>query len=124
MRRAERAPREPSPAEIGKPATVMQCHAVIDTLAQQVVVLQEQVALLQERLKLDSHNSSKPPSSDGPGRPNRAQRRASERGAQKGHPGTFRALLPEAEINGVHDCQPERLCVCGAEVGVRGKAVV
>ena len=125
MRRAEHAPQEPSPAEIGKPATVRQCHAVIDNLAQQVAVLQEQVALLQERLKLDSHNSSKPPSSDGPGRPNRAQRRASERkrGAQKGHPGTFRALLPEAEINGVHDCQPERLCVCGAEVEVRGKAV-
>lgn len=46
-----------SPAErptLLKPATLEQCHAVIDTLAVQVAVLQEQVALLQERVKLDS----------------------------------------------------------------------
>jgi len=37
---------------------------VIDTLALQVATLQEQLALLQERIKLDSRNSSKPPSSE------------------------------------------------------------
>jgi transposase len=78
-----------------KPATLEQSHAVIDTLVEQIAILQEQVALLQERAKLDSRNSSKPPSSDGPGSGNRAQRRASlrKRGAQKGHPGSYRALV-------------------------------
>jgi len=62
------------------PLTVPECHAVIAQLI-------ERVKLLEERVNLDSNNSSKPPSSNGPGRPNRAQRRASERkrGAQPGH---------------------------------------
>jgi transposase len=95
----------------------------IDWLAQRVAQQDQLLAVLQERLKLDSHNSSKPPSSDGPGKPNRAQRRVSDRkrGAQKGHPGAFRALLPEAEVNGVHDCHRAPLCECGAAVVVQGK---
>src|SRR5512135_1566199 len=80
---------------VSKPATVEQCHAVIDALAAELALLRDKVLVLQERLALDSRNSSKPPSSDGPGRGNRAQRRASarKRGAQKGHPGAFRALV-------------------------------
>lgn len=132
MHSADQASSEVIPVEVAKPVTVAQCHEVIEAQARQIEMLKqcvaqqgEQLALLQERVKLDSHNSSKPPSSDGPGRPNRAQRRASERkrGAQKGHPGSYRAMLPEAEVNGVHDCRPEPLCECGAEVTVRGKPV-
>ena len=81
-----------------KPTTLEQCHAVIDVLAGEVAVLRGQVVLLQERLTLDSRNSSRPPSCDGPGRGNRAQRRASarKRGAQKGHPGALRACCRSA----------------------------
>ena len=88
--------------------TLPECHAVIGSLAAQVNDLQALVALLQERLKLDSKNSSKPPSSDGPGRGNRAQRRASDRlrGAQKGHKGTSRAMLDETEVDQIIDCLP------------------
>ena len=111
-----------APNAPAKPATVQQCHEVIDALALQISLLYGQMALLQVRLKLDSRNSSKPPSSDGPGS-NRAQRRAStrKRGAQKGHLGTFRALLPEAEVDAVHDCAPSPVCECGGAVGMRGK---
>ena len=106
-----------------KPATVEQCHVVIDALALQLVALREQVAWLQERVKLDSRNSSKPPSSDSPGGGNRAQRRASQRkrGAQKGHLGNYRALLPEDQLDGVHDCVPPAACECGGTVAVAGK---
>lgn len=130
MHSADRASSESILTVGTKPTTVAQCHAVIALQAQQIELLlqrvahqEEQMLLLQERLKLDSHNSSKPPSSDGPGRLNRAPRRASERkrGAQKGHPGSYRALLPEAQVNGLHDCLPEPLCECGAAVAVRGK---
>jgi len=98
--------------------TLPQCHEVIGRLAAQVDGLQALVAVLQERLKLDSTNSSKPPSSDGPGRGNRAQRRASERarGAQKGHKGSFRALLDESEVDQIIDCAPPSVCECGAPV--------
>ncbi len=99
MTAASPPPENPPP----KPDTLAQCHAVIDTLGQQLAQLREQVAWLQERVKLDSRNSSKPPSSDGPGGGNRAQRRASERkrGAQPGHKGSYRAMLPEAQVDAI-----------------------
>lgn len=109
---------------VSKPATVEECHAVIDTLAGELTSLQQAVALLTERLALNSRNSSKPPSSDGPGGGgNRAQRRASQRkrGAQKGHPGAWRKALPEVEVDTVHDCAPPAVCECGGAVNVRGK---
>lgn len=108
---------------VPKPQTVQQCHAVIDAMAARVAQLEEQLALLQERVKLDSSNSSKPPSSDGPGSGNRAQRRASQRqrGAQRGHRGTFRALLDVERVDAVHDCSPAAVCECGGAVAVRGK---
>ena len=90
-------PHEQSPSFAPfKPETVAQCHQVIDSLVVQLDALREQVLLLQERVQLNSRNSSKPPSSDGPGAGgaggNRAQRRASERkrGAQVGHKGSCR----------------------------------
>jgi transposase len=130
MHSADPASSEANLADVARPATVAQCHEVIEAQARQIELLRqcvaqqgEQLALLQERLKLDSRNSSKPPSSDGPGSGNRAQRRASQRkrGAQKGHPGSWRTLLPENQVDGVHDCQPQPLCECGAEVAARGK---
>lgn len=115
----------PQPVPLTMPATVAQCHVVIQALALEVGQLREQTAWLQERLKVDSRNSSKPPSSDGPSSGNRAQRRASgrKRGAQEGHPGAYRDLLPQAEVDGVHDCTPAALCACGGAVNVQGKPV-
>jgi transposase len=102
--------------------TLPQCHDVIGRLAAQINDLQTQLALLQERLKLDSRNSSKPPSSDGPGSGNRAQRRASERarGAQKGHKGTFRTMRDESEVDQIIDCPSPDVCECGAPVLAHG----
>ena len=101
-----------------EPGTVAQCHAVIAELRAQNLRLQEQLAALEERLKLDSRNSSKPPSSDGPGRGKRVKRRTSERrrGGQKGHPGAFRALLPEDEVDCIVECAPPEVCECGGAV--------
>ena len=71
----------PDLAMVQMPQTVPECHAVIAQLV-------ERVKLLQERVNLDSNNSSKPPSSNGPGQMNRTQRRVSERkrGAQPPYP--------------------------------------
>lgn len=106
------------------PATVEQCHELIVQLTQQLAQMLAVNALLQERLELNSRNSSKPPSSDGPGAGgNRAQRRASQRkrGAQKGHPGAYRALLPEAQVQEVVECAPPAQCECGAAVVTQGR---
>ena len=116
-----------------RPQTLAQCYEVIDTLRalvsqmqQQLAEQQGQIAWLQERVKLDSRTSSKPPSSDGPGSGNRAQRRASgrKRGAQKGHPGSYRALLDEAQVDRIVDCAPPPVCDCGGAIRVDDDAPV
>ena len=117
---------------LAKPQTVAQCHEVIDRLSQALAQTQRlvaeqqgQIAWLQERVKLDSKTSSKPPSSDGPGSGKRAQRRASQRrrGAQKGHAGSCRALLDEAQVDQIIDCPAPEVCECGALVAPEGEAV-
>jgi transposase len=107
-----------SPQAGGMPQTLAECHAVIASQASRLNELAEQVNLLNERLKLDSRNSSKPPSSDGPAGGNRAQRRASarKRGAQKGHQGSYRTLVDEAQVDKVVECKPPDVCECGAGV--------
>jgi hypothetical protein len=115
-----------------KPATVQQCHEVIDAQARQIEALRDRLtqqdrllAELQERMTLSSRNSSKPPSSDGPGvsrgdKHKRARRQRS-RGAQRGHPGAYRQLLDQADVHAIHECAPPSHCECGAAVAVRGK---
>ena len=48
--------RRPGLAGAARPATLLQCHEVIDALTLEVAQLRQQMALLQERLKLDSRN--------------------------------------------------------------------
>ena len=101
-----------------KPETLEQCHAVIEQMRQELAKLREQINALLEK-ELDSRNSSKPPSSDGPGSGgNRAQRRASgrARGAQPGHKGAYRELLEESQVDVVHECRPPTVCECGGPV--------
>jgi transposase len=56
--------------------------------------LLKRVEELEERLNLNSKNSSKPPSSD-----QKRNKRPSKGGAKPGHPGHHRSLLPESEID-------------------------
>ena len=107
-----------TPADAGLtelPQTVPECHAVIAQLI-------ERVKLLEERVNLDSNNSSKPPSSNGPGALNPSQRRASgrKRGGQPGHKGHSRAVMDESLVDRVVDCKPEAVCDCGSQVELTG----
>jgi len=67
--------------------------------------LEPLLANLQSRLEKDSHNSSKPPSSDGPGSTPRPPSKPTgrKRGGQPGRTGKFREALPEgSETRTVH----------------------
>jgi len=76
--------------------------------------LRQRVAELEARLKKDSHNSNKPPSSDSPFKkpPPRSQRKSVGRkpGGQKGHPGATRELVEDPDqrvtvpLSGECDC--------------------
>ena len=70
--------------------TLVSVRVAFQVLYQQVQALKAEVVKLREQLNLNSSNSSKPPSSDGPetkivkGKP---KKRGKKRGGQKGHTG-------------------------------------
>jgi transposase len=85
--------------------------------------LQARVAELERRLGKDSSNSSNPPSSDGLGKPVRAQRRAAGRrqpGKQPGAPGAHLAQV--AEPDEVVEHVPARCGGCGVPKSGTDKA--
>lgn len=81
----------------------------------EVAALQAEVARLRERLGQDSQNSSKPPSSDGPGARPRPERKASGRkaGGQPGHVGRGRSLEPPQQVSRVVEVKPVCCGTCG-----------
>lgn len=70
---------------------------------------------LEARLKLNSGNSSRPPSSDGPAAPPRPKKEPTgrKRGGQPGHGKHDRSLLPPARVRSRTDCRPEECRNCG-----------
>lgn len=90
----------------------------IAELKAQVASLLARVAELEERLRTSSRNSSKPPSSDGPGVKRRSKKPPSGRkpGGQPGHKRTERALVPEEKLRQRVECIPERCDQCKARL--------
>lgn len=80
-------------------ATISDMEQTISGLKQTISDLQETIKDLQLQLNMDSHNSSKPPSSDGykKANKNRSLREKTGRktGGQKGHKGVNMKLLHE-----------------------------
>jgi len=84
----------------------------------QIAVLTARAADLEEKLRTSSSNSSKPPSSDPPWVKKQPKRKNGKRkrGAQKGHEGKARTLLPPEEVDAFVDCPPPTECECGGHV--------
>ena len=85
-------------------------HPQSDALESKVTALESMVTTLEEKLRTNSSNSSKPPSSDPPGTlkrdpkepPTRGKKR--KKGAQPGHPGHHRALIPIDQLDALVPC--------------------
>lgn len=110
---------------------IAQLEAENAAQARQIVCLQEQVAALEAqvqqlllRLAKDSHNSSKPPSSDGLSRRPRSQRGPSQRkpGGQPGHPGQTLAQVAVPDVQVLHRPAVCSACQCPLE-GLAGQVV-
>jgi transposase len=95
------------------PPVVQQLVLSLLTAVQQ---LGHRIVDLEERQRQTSRNSSKPPSSDPPSAPARAQRTPSgrKRGGQKGHTGHGRKLKAATEVTRVVDIKPVCCAGCGA----------
>lgn len=100
--------------------------ALIEPLAQQNAALLRRVEELEARLNKDSHNSHKPPSSDGYSKPARtqSQRKKTGRrsGGQRGHVGTTLEMV--AHPDQVIEHRAERCRGCGAVLGDEESQVV
>ena len=63
-------------------------EALVDLFVEITNTFGERITELERQLNQDSHNSSKPPSGDGPGKkPKESNKPPGKRGGQKGHPG-------------------------------------
>ena len=87
-----------------------------DELRSQLAALATELASLRERIGRSSRNSSKPPSSDGPGfkPPERRKGSGRKRGGQQGHPGAGPELLPIERVDEVVDHHPDACRRCGS----------
>ena len=97
-------------------ATPASVRHVVLALLQMNEQLRERIAKLEERLNQNSQNSSKPPSSDGPGKTVRSSRASSgrQRGGQPGHEGHSRLRKASAEVDQIVDVRPTSCRECGA----------
>src|SRR5215468_3048581 len=84
-------------------------------MRQQLARLEQRVRDLEAGLKLNSTNSSKPPSSDPIGlkrKPPKPPGRR-KRGGQPGHRQATRALVPPERLHSSTDCKPDACRRCG-----------
>lgn len=96
--------------------------AQIERQAKLIEQQTRRIEALEEQLRTNLRNSSKPPSTDrGKGKPPRRDAGSGRKaGGQLGHEGKARELLPEEEVTHTHHCHPESRCACGGTIGASG----
>jgi transposase len=101
-----------------------QLRQQLDGALAQNALLLERVQELEARLAKDSHNSSKPPSSDGLGRKTRSLRRKSGKkaGGQLGHRGVTLRLVPTPDA--VVEHRPAVCTACQRPLGAEAPVVL
>jgi transposase len=99
--------------------------AQVEVLSARVARQDERIAQLERRLKRSSRNSSTPPSADPPGSTPKRGKDSSGRkqGAQPGHEGRGRPLLPAWAVDEVIEHWPDR-CNCGHVFAQRERLAV
>ncbi|HWT80868.1 MAG TPA: IS66 family transposase [Candidatus Methylomirabilis sp.] len=92
--------------------------ALVEYYEQRLAQLEARVKDLENRLKLNSTNSSKPPSSDPIGLKRKPPSPPSKkkRGGQPGHPKAHRALVPPEKVRDTINCIPISCRRCGHEL--------
>jgi transposase len=95
-------------------AVLLRMDAQIQALTERVAKQEERIVQLERRLGRSSRNSSQPPSQDPPGAPPQRgkDRSGRKQGAQPGHEGKGRPLLPAWAVDEVVDHWPAG-CSCG-----------
>lgn len=90
-----------------------------ELLRAQIAELIAEVKALKEKLGLNSTNSSLPPSRDLHKIIKNKPKSGRKRGAQFGHKGVGRKLVPIEQVRNVVKCVPNSKCKCGGEILVQ-----
>ena len=112
------SPQPPIPAPLWNtipPDARVAISALVDSLKGRIAELEQRLGDLEARLKLNSTNSSKPPSSDPIGFKRRPPTPPSgrKRGGQPGHRRAQRRLVPPEEVRTITECRPTDCRRCG-----------
>lgn len=101
-------------------AEIVRLNRVIVDRDEVIRLQNEKIAKLEAKLNTNSTNSSKPPSTDPPWTPPKKKGGKGKRkqGAQTGHAGMARELLPVEEVDVFVPCMPVTTCGCGGNVMV------
>lgn len=115
------APTPPLPEPLWKTASPeLQAAflAVVQVYEERIALLENRLRDLENRLKLNSTNSSKPPSSDPIGMKRRppAPPSKKKRGGQPGHRKARRTLVPPEKVRETFECKPDTCRRCGHEL--------
>ncbi len=113
------APTPPLPEPLWKaapPDLQAAILALVQVYEQRITQLESRINDLENRLKLNSTNSSKPPSSDPIGMKRRppAPPTGKKRGGQRGHRKAKRALVPPEKVRETIHCKPSTCRRCGS----------
>src|SRR3954453_13654395 len=111
-------PQPPIPATLWNtvpPEAQAAILALVESLKGRIAELERRVGDLEARLKLNSTNSSKPPSSDPIGFKRKPPTPPSgrKRGGQPGHQRARRRLVPPEEVRTITECRPTDCRRCG-----------
>ncbi|MDC0712018.1 IS66 family transposase [Stigmatella sp. ncwal1] len=101
------------------PAQVVQLQVLLGAALTRIRQLEQENAQLRERLRQNSTNSSRPPSSDAPGAARAKKKRKRRRrhpGGQPGPPKHERELVPSESVQRVVELMPERCQHCQREL--------
>lgn len=92
--------------------------AVVQVYEERIALLENRLVDFENRLKLNSTNSSKPPSSDpiGMKRKPPAPPSKKKRGGQRGHRKACRPLVPPEKVRETFHCKPDACRRCGHEL--------
>ena len=93
-------------------------HSEVASLKTENARLREENARLEERHKLNSKNSSKPPSTDQKGTNNTPKKKG---GARPGHPGRFRPLFSAGQVDAFVNLKAKNCPTCGEAVRPSGE---
>jgi transposase len=112
------APTPPLPESLWKtasPEVQAAVRALVESYEQRLGQLETRIKDLENRLKLNSTNSSKPPSSDPIGlkRKPPAPPSGKKRGGQPGHRQAYRSLVPPEKVHETVHCKPSACRRCG-----------